>query len=161
MLVIGIDPGENTAFAVLDDDLQVIETCFIKPWNISTIHHEFLSLALEYMNDGYKVFVAIEVSDKVLFGAGGIKRGIDVGQLIGRMNDLHDLIEASGFLITKVKPRSNKYLKMNDRQTREMFKIDHKTNEHERDAIGIARVGLNSLKFIELNKLGDQNDRKT
>lgn len=157
-IVCGIDPGNNCSIVLMDTDYKILKVGHIKGWELMAVYGLFSQMMDEYHAKDIGVLVGVETTSKAVFGPGGVKRGLDSGQLIGRIEGLISVLEHNLYHVIPIKnhPRNNPYLKMPS-DVMECFFPDfttqskngavkpHQTNEHERDAMGIAICTLDEL----------------
>lgn len=124
-ILIGIDPGVNTGFAVKDrrTGLHVVTSKLI---------HASMHDVLTQRNSGYKVFVVVEDARQVRFatdkhkaqGAGSVKRDCNIWE---------DFLTDYGIPFVMVRPNKSR-TKLTAEQFNKLTGWKYKTNNHGRDA---------------------------
>ncbi len=145
-IVCGIDVGSAPAMAIVDADLVVHEIASLQKWHIGEFYDLFEKITEKYVEAGYSIFVCIEVSPLRTFSGSGNVKSLHMGKLHGDMKCLVQLFEWFEHPVAEISPRHNPLLKIK-RQPFDLAnpKFGQATNEHERDAVGIAKHGMNNM----------------
>lgn len=129
-VMIGIDPGVNTGFAVWNVHTQKLQE--LEQFKI----HDALERVLFYISKGYRVKIRLEDARKrggshnigkniaKMQGAGSVKRDSKIWE---------DFCIAKNLPYDKVRPIDNA-TKLDADQFKRTYNWPHKTNEHTRDA---------------------------
>lgn len=162
-ILVGVDPGNNCALSVLDFEVNLHKVATNKGWGLEKIWGLFQAMVHEYEAMGLKIVVAVEDTPLCCFGKPNISKALSAGQLVGRTEALIEEFTRRGYDVISITPRENKHLKIKadvfnhnfpDFETKGKKGVikSHQTNEHERDAVGIAICGLEKLKHLIIER---------
>jgi len=158
---IGVDVGSDFAVAAVTGSGKVHRIVSGHGWHIGRVVGVVTQMRSEFlarptpMQERRTFAVAVEVAPRSTFGKfGGAGTALYCGELVGRMNDLADMLEWSGFVVSRLSPRFIPGLKVKA----DIFAKYHpetagwRTNEHERDAVAIAVAGISHAALAVAKK---------
>lgn len=127
MIIIGIDPGVNTGFAIWNSELKAFK--WIGKLSITEAMDYVVRFAKDeqiavYVEDARKRTWFGSSGREVLQGAGSVKRDCKIWE---------DFLKEKGIEFHLVAPKNNK-TKLNDEQFRKLTGYETRVNQHARDA---------------------------